>query len=87
MMALFSAFGGDLPSITLIVVYILEGSVLWFSFSPMFVCCSGVLVVHQLQGGRGGISRSEVLSYSHPFQYFRWDRLCINTVSSRGYML
>ena len=48
----------------------------------MFVCCSGDLSVHLLQGGRGGISGSEVVSCSHPFQYFRWHRLCINTVSS-----
>ena len=52
--------------------------------SPMFVCCSGDLVVHLLQGGRGGISGSEVVTCSHPFQYFSWNRLCINTVSSRG---
>ena len=45
-------------------------------FSPMFVCCSGDLVVHLFQGGRRGISRSEVISCSHPFQYFRWDRCC-----------
>ena len=33
-------------------------------FPPMFVCCSGDLVVHLLQSGHGGISRSEViLSY------------------------
>ena len=39
-------------------------------FSPMFVFCSGDLVVHLLQGGRGGISGSEVIasfliSFSH----------------------
>ena len=32
--------------------------------SPMFVCSSGYLV-HLLQGGRGWISRSEVVSCSH----------------------
>ena len=30
--------------------------------SPTFVCCPGDLVVHLLQGGRGGISGSEVVS-------------------------
>ena len=79
MMALFSAFGDDLPSIALIV-------------PPQFgrVCpvvqCSCDLVVHLLQGGRGGISGSEVVLCSQPFQYFRWNRLCINTVSSRVYV-
>ena len=55
-------------------------------FSPMFVCCLGYVVVHLFQGGRGVISGSEVISCSHLFEYFRWDRLCINTVPSRGYM-
>ena len=32
--------------------------------SPMFVCCSDDLGVHLLQGGRGGISGSEVVSCS-----------------------
>ena len=94
-MDLFLIFGGDLPSIALIDLHSLEGYVLWFSvsanclhvFSPMFVCCSGDLVAHLLQGGPGGISRSEVISYSHPFQYFRWDQLCINTGSARGCMV
>ena len=35
--------------------------------SPMFVCCAGEHGVHLLQGGRGGISGSEVVSCSHPF--------------------
>ena len=86
MMVSFSAFGGDFPFIALIVLHSLEGSVLWSSVSTnclrVFIRCSGDLVVHLLQGGRGGISGSEVISCSHPFQYFRWDRLCINTVSS-----
>ena len=30
--------------------------------SPVFICSSGDLVVHLLQGRRGGISRSEVVS-------------------------
>ena len=54
--------------------------------SSMFVCSSGDLVVHLLQGGRGWISRSEVISCSHLFQYFRWNWFRINTVSSTGYM-
>ena len=36
----------------------------------MFVCCSGDLIVHLLWGWRGGIFGSEVISCSHPFQYF-----------------
>ena len=89
-MASFSAFGDDFPSIALIVLHSLERSALWSPvspcISPMFVCCSGDLGVHLLQGGLGGISVSEVVSCSHPFQYFHWNRLCINTVSFRGYM-
>ena len=54
--------------------------------SSMFVCSSGDLVAHLLQGGRGWISISEVVSCSHLFQYFRWNWFRINTVSSRGYM-
>ena len=42
--------------------------------SPVFICSSGDLVVHLLQGGRGEISGSEVVSCFHPFQYFRWNR-------------
>ena len=53
--------------------------------SSVFVCSSGDLVVHLLQGGRGWISRSEVVSCSHLFQYFRWNWFRINTVSSRGF--
>ena len=66
-MASFSAFGGDFLSIALIVFHCLEGSVLLsgvstncLHFFPMIVCCSGDHVVHLLQGGRGGISGSEV---------------------------
>ena len=56
--------------------------------SPVFICSSGDLVVHLLQGGRGGISGSEVVSCSHPFQYFRWNRFRINTVlSERVYVV
>ena len=90
-MASFSAFGDDFLSIALIVLHCLEGSALWSSvsmFFPMFVCSTGDLGVHLLQCGRGVISESEVVSCSHPFPYFCWNRLCcINTVSSIGYML
>ena len=55
--------------------------------SPIFVCSSRDLVVHLLQGGRGEISRSKVISGSQLFQYFRWDRLNINNVSSKGYIV
>ena len=91
MMASFSAFGGNLPSIALIFwnglscVTVSPRTVSMF-FSPIFVCCSGDLGVHLLLGGRGGISGFEVIWCSQPFQYFRWDRLCINTVSSIWYM-
>ena len=34
--------------------------------SPVVICSSGDLVVHLLEGGRCGISRSEVVSCSHP---------------------
>ena len=92
-MASFLAFGGDLPYIAFIVLHSLEGSVLWSSVStncpcvsPVFICSSGDLAVHLLQGGRGGIARSDVVSCSHPFQYFHWNWFRINTVSSREYM-
>ena len=58
----------------------LVGCVVWN------LCSSGDLVVHLLQGGRGGISGSEVVSCYHPFQYFRWNWFRINKVSSREYM-
>ena len=69
-MASFSVFGVDLPSIALIVLHSVEGSCsviqclheLTPCLSPMFICCSGDLVLHLLQGGRGGISGSEVVS-------------------------
>ena len=56
-MASFSAFGDDLPSIALIVLHSLEGSVLWFSVSTNclhvgFFRCSFVVLV---------ISASEVV--------------------------
>ena len=48
-MALFSAFGDDLPSIALIVFHSLEGSVLWSSVSTnclhVFLRCSFVVLV------------------------------------------
>ena len=37
--------------------------------SPMFICCTGDLVVYLLHGGRGGISGAEVVSCSNPFQF------------------
>ena len=49
MMASFSAFGGDFPSIALIVLHSLEGSVLWSSVSTnclhVFLRCSFVVLV------------------------------------------
>ena len=54
--------------------------------SPVFICSSGNLVVHLLQGGLGGISGSDVVSCSHPFHYFCWNWFRINTVSSIGDM-
>ena len=48
-MASFSAFGGDLPSIAFIVLHRLEGSVLWSSVSTnclhVFLRCSFVVLV------------------------------------------
>ena len=76
-MASFSAFGGDLPYITLIVLHSLEGSVLCLhELSPcvsLMFLCSGDLVVHLLQGGRGVITGSEIVSCCHLFQYFLWN--------------
>ena len=43
-MALFSAFGGNFPSIALIVLHSL-GSVLWSSISTLFLRCSFVVLV------------------------------------------
>ena len=49
MMASFSAFGGDFPSIALIVLHSLEGSVMWSSVSTtclhVFLRCSCVVLV------------------------------------------
>ena len=48
-MTSFSAFGGDFPSIALIVLHSLEGSVLWSSVSTnclyLFLRCSFVVLV------------------------------------------
>ena len=48
-MASFSAFGGDLPSIAFIVLHSLEGTVLWSSVSTnclhVFLRCSFVVLV------------------------------------------
>ena len=86
-MASFSAFGGDLPSISFIVLHSLEGSVLWSSVSTnclhVFLRCSFVvLVISSFICCRAG----EVVSCYHLFQYFRWNWFRINTVSSRVYM-
>ena len=81
-MASFSAFGGDLLYIALIVLHELSPCL-----SPMFIWCFGDLVVYLFQGRRGRISRSEIISCSHLFQYIWWDWLCIETVSSRVYMV
>ena len=66
MMASFSAVGGDLLSIALIVLHNLEGSDLWYSVSTnchnVFLRCSFVvLVISSLQVWRGVIFRSEVI--------------------------
>ena len=55
--------------------------------SFMFVRCSGDLIVHLLQGRRGRVSGSEVISCSHLFQYLCWNRLCVESVLSRGYVV
>ena len=89
MMASFSVFGCDLPSIAFIVLHSLDGSVLCSSVSinclNVFLRCSFVVLVISSficcrAGGRGGISGSQSFSCCHPFQYFCWDRFCINTV-------
>ena len=95
MMASFSAFGDDFPSIALIVLHSLEGAVLWSSVSTnylhVFLRCSFVVLVISsficCRAREVGSLGTEVISCSHYFQYFRWDRFCIDTVSSRGYML
>ena len=89
MMASFSAFGGDFPSIALIVLHSLEGFVLGSSVSTnclhVFLRCSFVvLVISSFICCRAGAVGSLDLRYY--FQYFHWYRLCINTVSSRCYM-
>ena len=61
MIASFSALGVNLPSITLIVLH---------SLSPLlcfkFVCYSGNLIVHLLQGGRGRVSGGHLVLSSFP---------------------
>ena len=52
-----------------------------------FVGYSGDLIVHLLQGGRGRVSGSEVISCSHLLQYICWNRLCVESVSSRRYVV
>ena len=46
--------------------------------SFMFICCSGNLIVHLWQGGRGWISWSEIISCSHLSQYLCWNWLCVD---------
>ena len=90
MIALFSALGVDLPSIALIglhSLYDLSCDPTSPLLSFMFVRYSGNLIVHLWQGGRGRVSGSEIISYSHLFQYLCWNRLCIDSVSSRGYVV
>ena len=70
MMASFSAFGGDLLSIALIVLHSLEGSVLWASVSTNclhdFLRCSFVvLVISSFICCRAGEVGSLDLSLSH----------------------
>ena len=48
--------------------------------SFMFVRYSSDLIVHLLQGGRGRVSGSEVISCSHIFQYLCWNRLWCSMV-------
>ena len=74
MIASFSALGVDLPYIALIVLHRFAGSVLWYNLSTfvlsfMFVRYSGDLIVYLLQGERGRVSGSEVISYYNLFQY------------------
>ena len=79
-MASFSALGNDLSPIALIVLHSLEGSDLCFSFFTS--CMQGYL---RCSFVAGGISRSEVISYSYAFQYFRWGQFYIKPLLSRGY--
>ena len=55
--------------------------------SFMFVHYSGDIIVQLWQGGRGRVSGSEVISCSHLFQYQCWNQLCVESVSSRGYVV
>ena len=87
MIASFSAMGVDLRSIALIVLHSFVGSVLRSNVSTNclhFCLYSGDLIVHLLQGGRGRVSGSEVISCYHLFQYLCWNRLCIESVSSKA---
>ena len=55
--------------------------------SFMFVRYSGDLIVHLLQGGKGRFSGSDVISCSHLFQYLSCNWLCVESVSSSGYVV
>ena len=93
MIASFSALGVDLPSIALIVLHIFASVCLMVhrlhKFFPrlsfMLVCYSGDLIFHLLQGGR--VSGSDVISYFHLFQYLYCNLLCVESVSSREYVV
>ena len=94
-MASFSAFGGDLPSIAFIVLHSLEGSVLWSSVSTnclhVFLRCSFVvLVISSFICCRAGEVGSLDLRSSRALMFSNISAgtgsVLINTVSSRGYM-
>ena len=91
MIASFSALGINSPSIALIFFV---GSVLWSNVSKlsllcpfMFVSYSVDLIVHLLQGGRGRVSGFEVILCCHIFQYICWNRLCVESVLFRVYVV
>ena len=95
MTALFLAFGGDMLSIALMVIHSLEGSVLWSNVSTNYIhvflrCSFVVLLILSFICCRAGevgsldlrLSRALILS-----NIFCWDRLSINTVSARVYVV
>ena len=95
MMASFSVLGGDIPPFALIVLHNLVGSDLWSSVSTNYLnvclrCSFVVLVISSFiccRVGEVGSLDLRVILCSHLFQYLRWDWLCIETVSTRGYMV
>ena len=54
--------------------------------SFMVVRYSGDLIVI-FQDGRGRVSGSEVILCFHLFQYLCWNRLCVESVLCRGYVV